>query len=557
MDPGSEQRQLPAGTMLDEKYRVESLLAVGGMGAVYVGTHTKLRKRVAIKVLNPSLSTPQMIERFHREAITASQVGHEGIAQVTDLGTSVDGEPFLVMELLEGESLGQRLRATGPLPIHEACELACSILAPLGAAHRAGIVHRDLKPDNVFLVQQSRGEMVKLLDFGISRATGLDNEFRLTTTGLVLGTPFYMSPEQAQGKSSITPASDLYSLGVMLYEMLIGKVPIQGDNYNQLMYHVVTGAFTPPRQLRADVPPALERVVLRAMSLLPEHRPASAAELEHDLLIFCRPTFRAHLTEGGASQRLSLVTPAPRLTGAAGSMGSSPGVPAVASPSGIGTDQTMMATADRQLLGHAAAAAAAGHAHAGHAGHAPGARRSRALLVAALGGVLVAAGIAAAVLIPGSPPATTAAPLVATSPVSPVSPAAPVASTAPVAPTAPTTPPAPAATTTPRPASASTIRLRFEVEPEGAEITVDGKPVAGAELEVPRDEAAHSFRVAAAGFVAEEEQIRFDESQRLVVRLKPEPKEHGTRRPRPERPPETPRRPQRPERIDSDSPYKQ
>jgi eukaryotic-like serine/threonine-protein kinase len=545
MDPGSEQRQLPAGTMLDEKYRVESLLAVGGMGAVYVGTHTKLRKRVAIKVLNPQLSTPQMIERFHREAITASQVGHEGIAQVTDLGTSVDGEPFLVMELLEGESLGKRLRATGPLPIHEACELACSILAPLGAAHRAGIVHRDLKPDNVFLVQQSRGEMVKLLDFGISRATGLDDEFRLTTTGLVLGTPFYMSPEQAQGASSITPASDLYSLGVMLYEMLIGKVPIQGDNYNQLMYHVVNGAFTPPRQLRADVPPALERVVLRAMSLSPEHRPASAAELEHDLLIFCRPTFRAHLTEGGASPRLSLVTPAPRLTGAAGS----PGVPALASPSGIGIDQTMMATADRQLLGHAAAAAA-GHSgpsthpgHPSHAGHAPPAR-SRALLLAALGGAIVAAGVAAAVLIPGSPPSPPASPAVAA---------------APAAPTAPTTPPAPAAAIpapTP-PAASATIRLRFEVEPDGAEISVDGKPVAGAELEVPRDEAAHSLRVAAAGFVAEEEQIRFDESQRLVVRLKPEPKEPGTRRPRPERPPETPRRPQRPERIDSDSPYKQ
>jgi eukaryotic-like serine/threonine-protein kinase len=171
MDPGSEQRELPGGTMLDEKYRVDSLLAVGGMGAVYVGTHTKLRKRVAIKVLNPELSNPQMIERFHREAITASQIGHEGIAQVTDIGTSAQGEPFLVMELLEGESLGKRLRSTGPLPIHEACELTCAILAPLGAAHRAGIVHRDLKPDNVFLVQQSRGEMVKLLDFGISRAT--------------------------------------------------------------------------------------------------------------------------------------------------------------------------------------------------------------------------------------------------------------------------------------------------------------------------------------------------------------------------------------------------
>ncbi|HRC59014.1 MAG TPA: serine/threonine-protein kinase, partial [Kofleriaceae bacterium] len=290
MDPVAEQRQLTPGTMLDDKYRVENLLAVGGMGAVYVGTHTKLRKRVAIKVLNPQLSTPQMIERFHREAITASQVGHEGIAQVTDLGTSASGEPFLVMELLEGESLAKRLRATGPMPVEVAAEMTCSILAPLGAAHAAGIVHRDLKPDNVFLVQQSRGEMVKLLDFGISRAAGLDAESRLTTTGLVLGTPFYMSPEQAQGSTEITAASDLYSVGVILYEMLIGKVPIHGDNYNQVMYHVMTGAFTPPRRLRPELPAALERIVLRAMALSPTERPRSAAELEHDLLAFCRPT---------------------------------------------------------------------------------------------------------------------------------------------------------------------------------------------------------------------------------------------------------------------------
>src|ERR1700760_657886 len=129
-------RKLSDGTMLDDKYRIERLLAVGGMGAVYGGTHGKLRKRVAIKVLNPQLSSAAMIERFHREAITASQIGHEGIAQVTDIGTSGDGEPFLVMEYLEGESLAARLRTTGALSIEDACELACSILSPLAAAHR-------------------------------------------------------------------------------------------------------------------------------------------------------------------------------------------------------------------------------------------------------------------------------------------------------------------------------------------------------------------------------------------------------------------------------------
>src|ERR1700753_2962295 len=254
-------RQLPEGALLDPKYRVDRLIAVGGMGAVYAGTHIQLRKRVAIKILNPQLSSAEMIERFHREALTASQIRHEGIAQVTDIGTSGDGEPFLVMEYLEGKSLASRLRTTGRLPVEDACEIGGAILSPLDAAHRAGIVHRDLKPDNVFLVRQSRGEMVKLLDFGISRASGLESEFRLTTTGLVLGTPYYMSPEQARGEHEITPAADLYAIGVILYEMLIGTVPIQADNYNQLMYRVMMSEFAPPRARRPDLPEPVEQLI--------------------------------------------------------------------------------------------------------------------------------------------------------------------------------------------------------------------------------------------------------------------------------------------------------
>ena len=283
--------------MLDDKYRIEHLLAEGGMGAVYAGTHIKLRKRVAIKVLNPELTTPMMIERFHREAIMASQIGHEGIVQVTDLGTSSAGEPFLVMEYLEGEALAARLKSTGALAVDVACELGCAILSPLNAAHAAGIVHRDLKPDNVFLVKQSRGEMVKLLDFGISRATAGEGEFRLTTTGLILGTPYYMSPEQARGDHAVTYAADVYAFGVMLYEMLVGQVPIRGDNYNQLMYRVMTAEYRRPREVRPELPPELEQLILSAMALEPEHRPPSCAALEQALLPFCRPTFRDHTIE--------------------------------------------------------------------------------------------------------------------------------------------------------------------------------------------------------------------------------------------------------------------
>jgi serine/threonine-protein kinase len=332
-------RTLSEGMMLDGKYRIERLIAVGGMGAVYLGTHIKLRKRVAIKVLNPQLSSPPMVERFHREAITASQIGHEGIAQVTDIGTSNDGEPFLVMEYLEGEALASRLRTTGPLAIEDACELGCSILSPLAAAHRAGIVHRDLKPDNVFLVRQSRGEMVKLLDFGISRASGLESEFRLTTTGLVLGTPYYMSPEQARGDSEITPAADLYAFGVILYEMLIGDVPIRAENYNQLMYRVIMGDFARPRDKRPDLPEPLERIILQAMAQMPEDRQASAVELEQALLAYCRPAFRDRAS--GSISALPLPTPPPVST-----YGTDSGL---VRRSNVGTDHTVAAGSNSLL----------------------------------------------------------------------------------------------------------------------------------------------------------------------------------------------------------------
>ncbi|HEX7703602.1 MAG TPA: protein kinase [Kofleriaceae bacterium] len=455
----AEPRELPSGTMLDDKYRIDALLAVGGMGAVYVGTHTKLRKRVAIKVLNPGLSSPPMIERFHREAITASQIGHEGIAQVTDIGTSKDGEPFLVMELLEGESLASRMKSSGALPVEVACELGCSILSPLGAAHRAGIIHRDLKPDNVFLVRQSRGEMVKLLDFGISRAQGLDQEFRLTTTGLVLGTPYYMSPEQARGDNVITPSTDLYSLGVMLYEMLIGAVPISGENYNQLMYRVMTGEFVTPRQIRGEIPEALEQLIIHAMASDPTHRPRSAEEFEQALLMFCRPTYREHQIERISAQGFApALTPAPMTKTA-------PNTPV----------PTPMQNA-------------------------PVVKSRKGLIVGIIAMLAVGGGIAAAVIASSSP---TIDPVVATGP-------APVTMTAAPPPTSPAKPVEPAAS--------AQVTLKFAVTPANAVTEVDGKKVDG-ELTVDKDTTTHKLHVSAAGYGAHDEDIHFDMTQRLTVDL--------------------------------------
>jgi eukaryotic-like serine/threonine-protein kinase len=496
----AEPRQVPPGTMLDDKYRVEELLAVGGMGAVYVGTHTKLRKRVAIKVLNPQLSTPPMIERFHREAITASQIGHEGIAQVTDLGTSAQGEPFLVMELLEGESLAARLKATGALPIEVACELGCAILSPLGAAHRAGIIHRDLKPDNVFLVRQSRGEMVKLLDFGISRATGLDGEFRLTTTGLVLGTPYYMSPEQARGDNVVAPQSDLYSLGVMLYEMLIGRVPISGDNYNQLMYRVMMSEYTPPRQLRPEIPEELERLIVHAMASDPAHRPGSAEEFERALLGFCRPTFRDNTIERISAQQMGgfspVFTPAPMSKSGLG-------------PPALGTAQTVAAGQGTQTRSS-----------------------SRKGIIAIVALFLIAGGVTATVIATRSDEV----------------PAAPAPST----PTAPIAPPVaqnpPPAAVTPPPAVPATITLRFAITPPDAEVEIDGKHADADQVTVQKDEAKHHIHIVAAGYVPHDEDIRFDETQRLTIEL-----EHVAAKPVKGHPQPPPKK--HPDKIESESPY--
>jgi len=532
-------RQITPGTKLDDKYRIEQLLAVGGMGAVYLGTHTGLRKRVAIKILNPQTSSTAMVERFHREAITASQIGHEGIAQVTDFGTSYEGEPFLVMEYLEGESLAARLSTSGRLPIEIACELGCAILAPLAAAHEAGIVHRDLKPDNVFLVRQSRGEIVKLLDFGISRAPGLEGEFRLTKTGLVLGTPYYMSPEQARGESEVGTAADLYAFGVMLYEMLVGKVPIEGENYNQLMYRVMTAEYAQPRVERPEIPEELERIILQAMALEPKKRPATATEIEHRLLAFCRPTFRDHQIErissssaGFSLQALNAAVTTPMPVPLSSGGRDSRDRVRIDTPPAVPTPNLKRTPLSESALIEAATMEAPVLLP-----------RRRAPLWIAGAAVVLISGIVGALVIArprgGETPGETQEPPT-------VAPAPPSATPEP--PSAPPTPGDPAASAVPEaPASRTEITLRFSTDPATASIELDDAPVAGRQITVPKDEVSHRLRISAPGFVTRVDEIRFDENQRLVVQLK--------RTSRAPHVPDKEKDQRKPERIDVKSPY--
>jgi serine/threonine-protein kinase len=267
------------GTVLGGKYRIVRKLGEGGMGAVYAGVQEPLGRKVAVKVLLPVLARDAtLVGRFQREAELAASLGHPNIVQVTDFGVD-EGSAFLVMDLLDGESLGSLLERETTLAPSRVRFVAAQVLSALEAAHARGVVHRDLKPDNVYLTSVSGvADLVKLLDFGIARLTEGDGDQKMTATGQVLGTPAYMSPEQARGKP-VDARSDLYALGVVMYEALSGRMPVNGSNYHELMFAIVGEMPTPLAQLVPDLDPALVAVVERAMAKDPNARYASAAEM--------------------------------------------------------------------------------------------------------------------------------------------------------------------------------------------------------------------------------------------------------------------------------------
>ncbi len=300
------QSEISSGTMLDDRYRIDELLSVGGMGAVYAGTHVLLHKRVAIKVLRSELPHAHlMVDRFHREAIAASAIGHENIVEVTDMGLLPSGTAYLVMELLEGQSLREVMRAEAPMAVDRACRICCEILRGLAAAHQAGIVHRDLKPDNIFVARKGKREVIKILDFGVSLLKRPNvPDTRLTSTGVIVGTPRYMSPEQAKGEQNLSGAVDVYAAGVVLYEMLTGQLPYFGENYNVIVHEIMGGKWMPLETRRPDVPREVSAVVRRAMSLAPADRYPSP----EDMLAALEPFAGA---AAGASTSLSAAPAGP------------------------------------------------------------------------------------------------------------------------------------------------------------------------------------------------------------------------------------------------------
>jgi hypothetical protein len=281
------------GTTLDGRYVLSAHLATGGMGAVFRAHHVHLRKDVAIKVLRPDLTgSPDIVERFRREAEIASALEHDNIVKVTDFGRSESGFLFLVMELLTGESLFERLRREGFLPPEEAVPILWQVCAALEAAHALGVIHRDLKPENVFLARTPSGrEVTKILDFGIAKITDPSSESE-TQAGVVVGTPEYLSPEQAMG-TAIDARADLYAVGLIAWRTLAGRHPFKAEDARSLLMMQATRPVPPLSEARADLGghPALVALVAKACAKDPADRHQTAALLKEGLAAALGPAF--------------------------------------------------------------------------------------------------------------------------------------------------------------------------------------------------------------------------------------------------------------------------
>ncbi len=315
--PAPASGTLGVGELVDGKYRLVRVIGEGGWGIVFEGENVRTMRKVAIKVLRAQANvTPDVRARFEREAQAAGRIGSEHIVEVFDLGTLPDGTSYMVMELLAGQDLATRLEA-GRLDGVAAANIILQILEGLGAAHRAGILHRDLKPENLFLVPTRTGEeFVKILDFGISKFnSNIPGAVSATMTGAILGSPVYMAPEQARGLKQIDARADLYAVGTLFYECVTGRVPFEGDNFNDLMFKIVLAPRPNPLELRPDLDPGLVPILLKAIAVEPADRFQSAEEFRAGIIrwlgsLGVEPTIPGELRRGGkATPRSSLLTP--------------------------------------------------------------------------------------------------------------------------------------------------------------------------------------------------------------------------------------------------------
>jgi len=273
------------GQTLAGKYSIEKLIKRGGMGSVYLGKHVLMEKTVAIKVLRPSLALDDdVVRRFSREAKAASRISHPHAVSVTDFGESENGVVFLVMEYLDGHTLKDAIKNEGPMNLDRAVEIVRQVAGALDAAHGQGVVHRDLKSDNIMLSETNGGEWAKVLDFGIAKIQQSDSyDADITAANLVIGTPQYMSPEQCSHATTIDARSDVYSLGIIIYEILAGQLPFTGESPTVIMMKQVQDPPPPILDSRPDLSVSVASVIEKALAKQPADRQQSAGELSREL----------------------------------------------------------------------------------------------------------------------------------------------------------------------------------------------------------------------------------------------------------------------------------
>ena len=318
------------GQILAGKFRIERVLGQGGMGIVVAATHLQLDERVALKFLLPeALSNPEAVERFAREARAAVKIKSEHVARVSDVGTLESGSPYMVMEYLQGEDLAAWVRRGGAIAVPEAIEFFLQACEAIAEAHALGIVHRDLKPANLFVTRRVDGSVcIKVLDFGISKLSlpGAAPEFDMTKTNTVMGSPLYMSPEQMSSTRNVDMRTDIWALGVILYESLTGRVPFEAETMPQLCGMILQDPPRPIRELRPELPVVLQEVIFRCLEKNRDHRFNNVAELAYALAPF------------GPSAALRSAERIARVLGAAGFPSTpTPVVSAVSMRSGSGT----------------------------------------------------------------------------------------------------------------------------------------------------------------------------------------------------------------------------
>jgi eukaryotic-like serine/threonine-protein kinase len=297
-DDDSVTSPLGPGEVLAGKYRIDRILGKGGMGVVVAATHLELEDKVAVKFLLPqALKNQEAVARFVREARAAVRIKNEHVARIIDVGKLDTGAPYMVMEYLDGMDLG-KLRSQGQVSIEDACEYVIQACDAMTDAHAIGIIHRDLKPANLFLTRKSDGApVVKVLDFGISKVVDPNAmDASLTRTSMTMGSPRYMSPEQLRSAKEVDPRTDVWALGVILYELLSGTTPFRGDTFPELCASILGEPPTPAlRERRPEVPPELEAVMLRCVEKSVEARFDSVSELAAALLPFAPASARARV----------------------------------------------------------------------------------------------------------------------------------------------------------------------------------------------------------------------------------------------------------------------